>query len=389
MRAALNAIAQAQPDWLTAHLDLGWFDRYVHRFEMARFPKAESKKEQLRVLVGQDVDHLLRAIDEPSAPEELDSLPEVMLLRQVFAQHYEKKGNHVQWRDGPAVENNERIVSPYDPEARSSRKRETVWLGYKVHLTETCDQDQQVPHLITHVETTSATIPDGEALAPIQQSLRAKEIAPCEHFVDQGYTSGCQLVEQANAGTQIVGPVADDTSWQQREQRGYAIQDFELDWDKQVATCPQGKHSAHWSTRRDQDQEVVVITFEAGTCRDCPMKALCTRAAGRRTLKLRPQAIHQALERRREEQRTPAFLQRYNRRAGVEGTLSQAVRTTRMRRSPYIGLQKTHLHHVTIAAGMNLVRMGDHLQAQTCGKPSRRSHLQSAFARLQPLDEAC
>jgi hypothetical protein len=119
------------------------------------------------------------------------------------------------------------------------------------------------------------------------------------------------------------------------------------------------------------------------------MKALCTRAAGGRTLKLRQEAIHQAQERRWEEQRTPAFLQRYHRHAGVEGTLSQAVSTTRMRCSPYIGLQKTHLHHVTIAAGMNLVRIGDHLQAQTCGKPSCRSHPQSAFARLQPLDEAC
>jgi len=47
------------------------------------------------------------------------------------------------------------IHSPYDPEARFSQKRQTEWFGYKVHMTETCDEDQ--PHLITHVETTSAT----------------------------------------------------------------------------------------------------------------------------------------------------------------------------------------------------------------------------------------
>src|SRR5947209_4305454 len=105
MRAALNAIAEAQPDWLAANLDPDWFDRYVHRFEMARFPKAESKKEQLRVLVGADVDGLLGAIDQPSAPQELAILPEVLFLRQVFAQHYEKKGDEVRWRDGPAVKN--------------------------------------------------------------------------------------------------------------------------------------------------------------------------------------------------------------------------------------------------------------------------------------------
>jgi transposase len=30
------------------------------------------------------------------------------------------------------------IRSPYDPEARTGKKRELVWLGYKVHVTETC-----------------------------------------------------------------------------------------------------------------------------------------------------------------------------------------------------------------------------------------------------------
>ena len=42
--------------------------------------------------------------------------------------------------------------SPYDPEARYARKETTTWVGYNVHLTETCDDG--APHLITHVETT-------------------------------------------------------------------------------------------------------------------------------------------------------------------------------------------------------------------------------------------
>jgi hypothetical protein len=46
------------------------------------------------------------------------------------------------------------IASPYDPEAHLAKKRSTSWVGYKVHLTESCEDDQ--PHLITHVETTAA-----------------------------------------------------------------------------------------------------------------------------------------------------------------------------------------------------------------------------------------
>src|SRR6266566_4323137 len=158
MRAALNAIAEVDADWLLAKLDPDWFDLYVHRFELARFPKAESKKQQLRQQVGRDVDRLLVALEEPGTPKAVRDLPEIALLRQLFAQHYEKKGDQVQWRDGPAVRNEDRVVSPYDPDARSSRKRDTTWLGYKVHLTETCDQDPHVPHLISHVETTPATV---------------------------------------------------------------------------------------------------------------------------------------------------------------------------------------------------------------------------------------
>jgi transposase len=389
MRAALNAIAETDPDWLQANLDPDWFERYVHRFEMARFPKAESKKEQLRKQVGQDVDRLLMALDGVGVPQAVRELPEVALLRQIFAQHYEKKGDQAQWRDGPAVANNERIVSPYDPEARSSRKRDTTWLGYKVHLTETCDQDQEVPHLITNVETTTATIQDSEELEPISERLRARDLSPSEHFVDQGYTSGGQLVKQAELGTQIVGQVQEETSWQNREQTGYAVEDFQLDWENRVATCPQGQQSLSWKERMDRRHHPTeVITFSAKTCRDCPVRELCTRNPDGRTLTLNPQEAHQALVHRREEQRTPEFLKQYNRRAGIEGTISQAVRTTRMRRSPYEGLQKTHLHHVAIAAGINLVRIGAHLQAQARGKPSRPSRPRSPFARLQPLEVA-
>ncbi len=156
MRATLNALAEQDPDWLSAHLNPQWFDRYVHRFELARFPKAETERKLLREQVGQDVAQLLAALAQPQTPQAVRALAEVALLRQLFAQHYEQQGEQVHWRDGPAVSNEDRIVSPYDPEARSSRKRDSVWLGYKVHLTETCDQDPGCPHLIAQVETTRA-----------------------------------------------------------------------------------------------------------------------------------------------------------------------------------------------------------------------------------------
>jgi transposase len=384
MRAALNALAEQESEWVQTHLNPAWFERYVHRFELARFPKAETQRRLLREQVGTDVAQLLACIDEAQTPESVRSEPSVTLLRQVFAQHYERQGQQIRWRDGPAVRNEQRIVSPYDPEARSSRKRDMVWLGYKVHLTETCDQDPGCPHLITHVETTVATLQDTEMLAPIGEQLRAKDLAPAEHYVDQGYPSGPELVKQAQLGTQIIGPVGQDTSWQQREQTGYAVGDFTLDWHAQVATCPQGKQSVGWTQPQDRRQHpTVVIRFATATCLCCPVRAQCTRGQEGRTLTLTPPEVHTALLQRRAEQRTPAFVQQYALRAGVEGTISQAVRTTRLRRTPYRGLPKTHLHHVAIAAGLNLKRIVAHFHAQSLGRPSRPVRRKSPFARLQ------
>jgi transposase len=388
MRAALNALAEQEPAWLQEHLDPAWLERYVHRFELARFPKAEHARQQLREQVGQDVARLLASLDQPQTPQAVREVAEVALLHQVFAQHYEQQGGQIRWRDGPAVSNEQRVVSPYDQEARSSRKRDRVWLGYKVHLTETCDQDPACPHLITHVETTVATLPDTEVLAPIQEQLRLKELAPEEHYVDQGYPSGPELVRQAALGTQIIGPVGGDPSWQQREQSGYAVSDFTLDWQGQVATCPQGQHSVGWTQPQDRAHHpTVVIRFAAATCRSCAVRAQCTRGQGGRTLTLTPPEEHAALLQRRAEQCSPVFVRRYARRAGVEGTISQAVRTTRLRRTPYVGGHKTHLHHLAIAAGLDLKRIAAHLQAQARGQPSRVVRPPSALARL-PRQEA-
>jgi IS5 family transposase len=64
-----------------------------------------------------------------------------------------------------------------------------------------------------------------------------------------------------------------------------------------------------------------------------------------------------ALHDRREIQNTCEFLKTYNLRAGIEGTISQGVRRSGLRQSRYIGLAKTHLQHIFMAAALNLCRL--------------------------------
>lgn len=384
LRAALNALAEIEPEWLLEHIEDDWFDRYVHRFELARFPKAASQREALREQVGRDGQRLLQASEQPQAPQAVRALPEVQMLRQIWQQHYEEVNGQMRWRDGPAVSSAERIVSPYDPEARSSRKRDTVWLGYKSHVTETCEEDPNALHLIVHVETTLATTEDHEVLAPLLDQERQRGRAPEEMYVDMGYTSGPLLVQQAALGTRLVGPVAESSSWQQREQRGFAPQDFEVEWQAQVARCPQGQRSQSWTEGHDKrGKPITVIQFAKAVCQACPVRSSCTRSPDGRSLTLAREPEQQALEQRRREQVTPAFQKQYALRAGVEATISQGVRTKGLRQARYRGQDKVHLHHLQIAAAINLTRIESWLRAQQQGTPARRTRPLSRFARLQ------
>src|SRR5262249_29198106 len=127
------------------------------------------------------------------------------------------------------------IVSPYDAEARWSTKRSVDWVGYKVHLTETCDPNR--PRLLTHVETTLATTPDIVMLDPINEALAAKDLLPAEHVVDTGYVTIHHVVRgQAEHGVRVVGPVHADASWQAQMPGAYDIGAFVINWEAKRVT---------------------------------------------------------------------------------------------------------------------------------------------------------
>ncbi|MCJ2054920.1 hypothetical protein [Methylobacterium sp. J-070] len=86
-------------------------------------------------------------------------------------------------------------IAPYDPDVHYARKRATTWIGYKVHLTETCDDAK--PPLIVHVATTPAPIVDRAVLDPLHAALATKDLLPSRHLVDAAYIDADGLVAAA------------------------------------------------------------------------------------------------------------------------------------------------------------------------------------------------
>lgn len=143
LRAALDDLAAVVPDWLRGIAQPVWFERYGRRVEDYRLPKRQAERAALALAVGADGFALLDALDAPDAPAAAREVPMMQTLRDVWRVHYAREGEGPpRWRSGaelPPV--GERLQSPYDPEAHYSTKRQMEWSGYKVHVTETCDED--------------------------------------------------------------------------------------------------------------------------------------------------------------------------------------------------------------------------------------------------------
>jgi transposase len=382
VRSALNSLATAAPDWLLAQCPPEWPARYGRRFEESHFPKGEQERQALAERIGADGSRLLAAVGAPDAPAGLRQLPAVETLRQVWVQQYARDTSGLRVRrEEELPPASQRILSPYDPEARLGKKERRVWGGYSVHLTETCDPEQ--PPLITDVQTTSAPTPEGEVVEPIHASLQERDQLPRTHLVDGGYMEAKQLLQsQERYGIDLVGPTRPDVGWQARAGEGFAAAAFTIDWAGQVAICPQGKRSVRWREEREEHgHEVIRIRFAAQECGACAHREQCTRSqVPRRTLTVRPQKEYEALRRAREREKTEAFAREYAARAGIEGTLSHGVRACELRRCRYVGQVKVHLQHLLTAAALNFLRVA-HWLLQTPRAPSR----ESAFLRLTAL----
>jgi transposase len=359
LRSALNILAVVAPEWLQAQVRPDWFERYGVRVEQYRLPKSKKERTALIETIGVDGYQLLAAVYSSSAPCWLCEVPAVQVLRQVWVQQYYQQGERVKWREGDNLAPSAVLIeSPYDPEAHYSNKRSVDWEGYKVHLTEVCDVES--PHLITHVETRPATEPDDQIMGIIHSCLADKELLPQEHFVDAGYPDADHLVDsRSKYQIDVVGPVQGDSSWQARAGQGFDLSCFKIDWEAHQVTCPQGQASRVWSFSKDTySHEVIHIHFDTETCLRCACRSQCTRAKkGPRTLKLRARTQHLALQTARQRQSTSEFKERYKIRAGVEGTISHGVRCMGLRQTRYIGLAKTHLQNIAIAAAINLNRI--------------------------------
>lgn len=333
-----------------------WWERYVESKLDYQTGAAQlrAKMEQ----AGGDARDLLRwTKGQAKAAAAQDAL---RLLERVYTENFEEtKGEGVEQRRAqpPGA-----VHNPHDPEAQWSTKstiKDKAWVGYKVQVAETVEEEARAAKeptraVLTAVVTQQAIASDKAALPVVEQAWDATEQEkPTELYVDAGYTSGAEVVRAETEGREIKGPMAPPPSKEGR----ISSEAFDISLADRRAICPAGQVSTNCSRLEEQKTGVVTYRFEWNNalCAGCLHCARCL-GPGQSHRTLVVGEHHDRIQARRKEQKTAMFQADMRHRNGIEGTISELVRGHGLRRCRYRGLGKTRLQNWFTGAACNLKR---------------------------------
>jgi len=347
MRCTLHALLKVAPEWLRATIPAEWVKRYRKHCRDER--QSDAERAALTLVIGDDGQWLLDRLHAADTPEELKDLYMVGILRTVWEQHFERVDGTLQFRKPGEYDGKERIQTPYDLEARWSEKGGTGWIGYKLQVTETDDDDH--PHLITDIAVTPSIEDDRSALPEIQERQKQRDVLPGGRYVDKGYTSGPNLASSATYGEELLGPLSTPSTPQSRLEDGITNDQFQADFDQRTVTCPGG----HTARLKRQGKQGWRAQFAAATCAACPLRSRCCSGKAGRGLTFRDD--YERLLAARARQQTEEFKGAYKQhRPGVEGCLSVLVRGHGIRHCRYAGRATNHLRSLFVGVAVNLRR---------------------------------
>jgi transposase len=347
LRLAVVALVEADREWSEEIIPPSWEAKYGERFVRQRYSEKEWKEYEEQI--GEEGQWLLRRLETGGAPAELQDLPEVQVLKTVWAQQFRAAGGKMAYTELKKYDGHTQIQSPHDPQARYSRKRHFAWVGDKVQVTET--DDEGYPHIITDIVGTSSNRTDWEELPVIQARLATRACTPAEHYVDAGYMSGPNLEGSQNKHIDLIGPLPIVVTPQDLLVDGITQSHFQIDAKNNTVTCPQG----HSATNPVPVNNSLSFRFPLKVCAACELRPRCCTGKGGRTIGI--SAYYELTEAARARQKTEAFKKDYQQhRSGIEGSLSALVRGHGMRVGRYIGQKKRNLQAIFTGCAANLKR---------------------------------
>ncbi len=209
------------------------------------------------------------ALQRPPLSERIETVERIIEQDTEPDPEHPSGGDGRRLREGVAQD---RLTSLSDRDERHGRKSSAkAFTGYKRHIA----VDADVPGLIHAAVVQAANKREYEAAGPLMNTLDENGCSLDELQIDRGYLPAEEVVATHTDGVKVISkpPTIARSEF-------FAKDEFDVDFEQETVTCPAG---------------VVVplrlgktISFPSANCRDCEMRARCTKGH-RRKVTIHPQ----------------------------------------------------------------------------------------------------
>jgi hypothetical protein len=346
-------------------LDQQLTERYLSKPQASLF--AMVKPTESSRTLDQLAEDVLLLTERFAAVPEVGAMQSFKLLVRLFAEQCvieeETSGKKAVARPNKDVPSDS-LQNPSDPDAGySSHKGQ----GYQVQVVENyTTADDQGPSLITQVAVESADRHDANALLPALEQLAQQEMLPEEMLADSlyGSDSNCETAMKHHQ-VAVIAPVMPGN------QKKFHLAEFTLDAQGKILICPQG-------TEPDKVKESTSgfsAAFPAAACLECSAFDQCPVSKGKKACYYRYTDKDIRLARRRQEENSPTFRDKYRYRAGVEATMSEFDRRTGVKHLRVRGMKAVRFAAIMKAIGLNILRASRHRGRKNTAKGPHRGSI--------------
>jgi hypothetical protein len=338
-------------------------DRYLPKKALSCFSMVKpSESSKTLSLVANDLFDLVQQFKEFL---QITSMHSYKLMERVLKEQCNLKrsdGKHKVIVKEPKEISSDSLQNPSDPDATySSHKGQ----GYQVQVMETFtkteekDEKSETLNLITHIEVEKACRSDAQALIPAIESTQKRGLGPEELEADSLYGSDENCEQAKKHGVELIAPTMGSTKGNK-----ISLSDFEISAEGQIIACPQGHAPARVKKKKRNS-----IAFALKHCCNCPNLQNCPVKKGKKFYYLRFKHKELRIAKRRINEKSPDFKDRYRWRAGVEATMSEFDRKTGVKNLRVRGFKAVRFCATLKAIGINLFRAAAVRKAINRDKP--------------------
>jgi len=185
-------------------------------------------------------------------------------------------------------------------------------------------------------------------IAQSQQATEPQASNPLT-MADGGYSNAQQLCSAQMAGYPILTPPPN--GWRDTS-NPYHAANFKYDQARNIVICPQNREIP-WARTRTRRGKTFEVFRSVKTCKDCPVRAQCTKDRHGRTIDIQPE--HAYLVEAHRKWNEPATAEAYQLRAAtIEPVFAQIKQNMGFRRFTMKGLEKVKAQWAMVCTSWNL-----------------------------------